>query len=206
MLKDLSHLLVNPAKGTAGSVYAVMSRSGIQTNLGFGCVHHTCLCCLREHQTHDQAKQCVGRCFAKLGISVPIIRNAAKNGLVIAKTLQDLEANREQKVTLSLVNNSQNVRLLQPEKRGVGADAAKAASTEVINLMTEIRKNSGMTNDFIPPPPVSLPALLAPQATQIQFGNESKAFLRADAAYKCKGCGKKYFTRSEVESCFEAHE
>ncbi|MFK7872784.1 MAG: hypothetical protein AB8C84_06370 [Oligoflexales bacterium] len=40
------------------------------------------------------------------------------------------------------------------------------------------------------------------------YGNEKreKKFLRDGAKYVCKTCKKKYFSKSEVEACFDSHE
>lgn len=34
---------------------------------------------------------------------------------------------------------------------------------------------------------------------------EIKKFVRQDAKYACNFCKKKFFTRDEVESCFDGH-
>ena len=188
MLKDLSHLLTKAVRTSP-----TVCRSHIQTTVRFGRVRHMCSGCLKEHQTHDQAQQCVCRCFGGWEFAQSTNHDLSQNGLIIAKTMVNVKADGHAK--LSALSESKSMvttpgvfqdRIIDPIK-------SAAASSDVINLMAAIQRDTPRSDVALKP-------------TQIQFGNESKAFSRADAAYKCKGCAEKYFTRNEVESCFATHE
>lgn len=154
-------------------------------------IYYACIYCLRSYHTPDDAATCAADCNQTMFITdystnqldrgrSPYSNDPVSNVIPIAKpTVKPAPAAVRQPTVLTVP--SVPIEHSPPPVLNIAAaPLASAAAAEVPSdfLETEVKHRKG---------------------------NRVKKFDRAGSKYVCEVCKEKYFTKTEVEACFDAH-
>ena len=177
----------------------------IMRRYGRGKVHYRCRFCARDHASRDLASQCAADCRERFKIRFALELEAWGQ-------VEDLTGKPagKKRIRTSLQLVPMTVVRKKPPKDSV----TKESSTTDASKDETMGGNPAHTGKDTPPPQDSQPAANSAAksestAASVPPAKEKRAprepFSRDGAQYVCNGCQKKYFTKSEVVTCFESH-
>jgi len=148
--------------------------------------HPGCKLCKREYQTAAQAQECGDACKSKFVVTLYSV-----DGGTPPRPIP-----RRKRLQAAAVAPPVHVLLLDetpatPEAKAAAVEAPPANAAETSSPASV----AATTAD---PPD-------APEAPQKKPKDHTKKFFRDGARYVCNECQAKFFTKSEVEKCWDAH-
>ena len=155
-------------------------------------IHFACIYCLRSYQTPNHATSCAADCTRTMGItdfnSTPVPGRRRKRG---TETISNVVPIVKAKVEV-------------PAPAPVLPPPVVAAPPP-----------APIEQPKAPPAPIATVPLASAAAAapsdgsgaevKLRKGNRVKKFDRAGSKYVCEVCNQKFFTKTEVEACFDAH-
>ena len=178
------------------------SGQGITLIIDLGQEKYLCLFCFRHYRLPGEARACAEDCAAK-----------GEKKLRRLNVLPHLPVESRSKRTFEAINVPIGAAPFQRNRSQSTTKSdvpkKKPGETEMSDLSA-----SGIVNEAPMPPPQGTPEpekiTVTPQKAVKEHKKRHKKefpkpFSRKDAKYMCLVCNSNYFTKSEVESCFDAH-
>jgi len=204
-------------------------RSGVGIRFGLsGMNHHVCKLCSKSYASMEDAQWCFGICLEERKEGIPEEIRMNLRALATVNLTESVVCRG--RVNPRLPPRQSPPRRLEPLQRSI---FCKPLPNALKNLSLSDQKpasfSSALRQEVAPekqedrvlesslpseiPEMTAFPGNQEPVAPSEAMGKEESAyrlpnqkpFKRADAKYECSVCGKKYFTKSEVETCFMAH-
>ena len=160
-----------------------------------------CRCCHREYSVQEQAGKCALECSGQLKMSY----------YSLSVTEADLSENANRRVMapqsrLSLAKSVIKGTATASPKLHMNPGGGKVPKTYAPELTPDIDLVSGMTSNdtakTIMKSPEPTPKI---EAKTQKPKDATKKFIREGARYVCVVCNTKFFTKNEVEACWEVH-
>lgn len=158
-------------------------------------IQYACIYCLRSYQTPSHACDCAFDCSKDVDITEYSISSGG---------------NRRPKVVSPPVIKQTEI---DTKPVVVAKQVAPATVVGIAKTATIVAKPAVPETVAQPIPTIGLPPAAETGAEtgaeddkkKLRKAGRTKKFNRAGAKYVCEVCLEKYFTKSEVEKCFEAH-
>ncbi len=166
-----------------------------------------CIFCLRTYKNSQETTKCVESCFQKLQEKIKHLRQIAKNlqegvnfdSVTLQRRKPDFKAN-----TKSPMNAITRHKLAIPTAREFTAPDIPALPSSPPEAPPPELEVQIKDNEKAPSPSASSESPGEPKKYK-KPRDKTKKFIRDGARYVCAVCNEKYFTKNEVEDCYNAH-
>ncbi len=150
-----------------------------------------CRLCKRDHDDIAGANKCANECKSRLSITLYSIDGGAPKTAFV----------RRRRPTMVAPPVARKRHLEIEETADDTASGKQTATPTVVGSVPVMQAQSASGDTLAEPPPGEG----APEKTAKKPRDNTKKFFRDGARYVCNDCQAKYFTKSEVEKCFDSH-